>query len=448
MLSYRYRPLQHNDFIRILVLHPSSEESDPITCTIRHGRLSDEQLQYEALSYTWGNPTQQNRIFFRGLKETLTVGKNCHDALRNLRSKHEDRLLWIDAICINQGDLIERAQQVRIMDGVFNYAFNVVVYLGEQVQESIALFEELAAADALLRLDGKCDRPRPSDTIIKELEMLFERPWFKRVWVLQEVCAKESVQIMCGSATASFKALLQVYIGYGNTVVCRKYWPIALQWINRPPDESLSPQLNLWDRLYQSRDCIATDPKDRIFALKSLIGTGQGKMDYLIDYAQTFEDCLINVAHFLLPALGLRLLTAARHPHDMCIPSWVPDWSQSLPLIYHQFEIFDGKLLGQPTPCFESCKAPKYTIQSFGTGQMSRLHLELVVTGIQYSHIVGSSQVFQFDDLEDAERQMTGLYTSLRNYRLSISAESITSETTAYNPLGQTILNSKHIRYM
>jgi hypothetical protein len=444
MLSYRYSPLQHTDSIRILVLHPSSEESDPITCTIQQRRLCDAYDEYEALSYTWGDPTRRHEICFRNSTRRLTVGTNCHDALRNLRLKHEDRLLWIDAICINQGDLIERAQQVRIMDDVFSSALKVVVYLGEQVPESIALFEELAAADALLRLDGNCDRPRPSDAIIRELGVLFERPWFKRVWVLQEVCAKEFVQFMYGSATASFAALTELYFGYkSNYFVGEKHWPIALEWTHRPPEVFSSPQYNLWNRLYETRDCVATDPKDKIFALKSLVGTEQKQMDYLIDYAQSLEECFINVARFLLPVLGLRLLVAARHPHCMGIPSWIPDWSQNFALTYDHFEPFDGKLRGQPTPCFESCKEPKYTIQSFGTGQMSKYHLELLVPGVQYAQVIERSQCFQLNDLEDTERQVKRLYISIWNYEQDIKTGSVCSDAIILEQPGSAILNGK-----
>jgi hypothetical protein len=93
------------------------------------------------------------------------------------------------------------------MNSVYSRAFSVVVFLGKQVTECRALFEELAAADELLRTGKSCDRPLPSEAVVQELEALFERPWFKRVRVLQEVHAKESVQIMYGSASASFEAL-------------------------------------------------------------------------------------------------------------------------------------------------------------------------------------------------------------------------------------------------
>jgi hypothetical protein len=445
MLFYRYQPLQHHDSIRILVLHPSVQDTEPITCSIRHGRLFDASLEYEAVSYTWGNTTQQRAIYFRDRKRELIVGENCHCALQRLRLGHKDRLLWLDAICINQENITERASQVRIMDSIYSHAFRVVVFLGEQDTDSLALFKELAAADELLRIGNVRNRPLPSDAVVKELETLFERPWFKRVWVLQEVCAKRSVQMMCGSASASFEALEQLYYGYRGGIVTKRLWPLALNWIKTPPEEISTPQINLWNRLYHSRDCLATDPRDRVFALKSLIGLEQRRMDYLVNYAQSIEDCFIQVAHFLLPVLGLKLLTAVRHPHNMDMPSWIPDWSQNLPLSYHHFESgSDPESPNQLEPCLETRSDRKVTIRWCGTDEASKPRLELLVTGCQYARIVERSQVFHFSNLADAERQMKGLYSTLGNLQQFVVAEGMCVDASISDILGQTILDGRH----
>jgi hypothetical protein len=442
MLRYRYQPLQYNDSIRILVLHPSLNIPDPITFTIQHARLSDASLEYEALSYTWGDITYKQTIHLYNGRRELLVGKNCSDALRRLRLGHRDRLLWIDAICINQENPMERACQVCIMDDVFSRAFSVVVFLGEQVTDSRALFEELAAVDELLRLEGHCHRPSPSVAIIQELEALFERPWFKRIWVLQEVCAKDSVTIMYGAASTSFEALNRLYFGYKNTIVTKKPWPLALDWVFRPPEEYSTPQFTLWNRLYQSRDCLATDPKDKVFALKSLTGFGRSEMDSLVNYAQSVEECFTHVATFLLPVLGLKILTAIRHPHEMNMPSWIPDWSQNLPLEYYYFVIS----LGTKRDHFElPPSAPdgkKSTTRSLSYRVNSK-RSELLATGCQYARITARSQEFRFNSMDEAEKQMKGLYNSLNNLRQFLHAEGMRDNLTMFDGLGQSISDSK-----
>lgn len=116
MLPYQYQPLQYDDSVRILVLHPSVDNSDPIKCTIQQARLSDASLEYEALSYTWGDTAQTQAVHLDNGERELFVRENCHNALWHLRYTDAERLLWIDAICIDQDNLQERSKQVRMME--------------------------------------------------------------------------------------------------------------------------------------------------------------------------------------------------------------------------------------------------------------------------------------------------------------------------------------------
>ncbi|KAF2686360.1 hypothetical protein K458DRAFT_430202 [Lentithecium fluviatile CBS 122367] len=440
MLPYRYLLLKHDDAIRVLVLHPSLNSSDPLICTIRQARLSDASLEYEAVSYTWGDIAQKRAIYFYDGARELLVGENCHSVLWHLRRRHGVRLLWIDAVCINQENLGERDRQVRIMDEVFKRAFNVTVFLGEQTTGSRVLFEELAAADRALSLGEDCNRPSPNDAIVQELEALFRRPWFKRVWVLQEVCAKSFGTMMCGSASASFDALKHLYFGYSqNWRVTKSCWPLALEWIYRPPEELSTPQFTLWNRLYESRKCLATDPRDKVFALKSLIGSAQSEMDYLINYVQTLEQCYFEIAGFLLPVIGLRILTAIRHPHEMDMPSWIPDWSQNLPLNLYYFVVESlGAAVGQPAPRLKPHNDQKHEIRSFPGGENEK-SFELLVTGCRYAQIVDRSRIFWFDSTNDAENQVKGLYYSIVSLRRFVDTEGIRDDRTMSDHLGKRI---------
>ncbi|KAH3907818.1 hypothetical protein HBH56_181360 [Parastagonospora nodorum] len=419
MHLYEYEKLRYSDSIRILILHPCSDDSDPIICTMQYTRLSDVSLEYEALSYTWGDMNHRQAIHFYGGSKTLLVGQTCLDALRHLRQKSTYRLLWIDAICINQEDLLERGSQVRIMDEIYNRASKVVVFLGKHASCSEVLFEELAAADELIMAGKECDRPQPSAEIVRALEKLFLRPWFKRVWVLQEVCAKSIVTFMCGSATASFSALSTLYFGYsGHTKVSKMQWPLVLSWMFEDSGELPTTQLNLWKRLYESRECLATDPRDRVFAMKSLTGPRQSELNFLINYSQSVEDCFIQVAEYFLSARGPRILAAIRHPHDKVMPSWIPDWSQNLPL--HDFYLYPRTPFKETDieykDSFTCNEDPMYETRKISDGQ-GRETLGLLTIGYQYAKVVDRSEEFCFDSIEDAEVQMHRLYYSLVNLR-------------------------------
>jgi hypothetical protein len=441
MLFYRYQPLQHDDSIRLLVLHPSVDgtNSDPIRCTIQHVRLSDESLEYEAVSYTWGETTRMRSIYFNRGTRKLSVRPNCYNVLWRLRRVHRDRLLWIDAICINQDNLQERASQVRIMDRIYNCASTVLAVLSEPNTNSSALFEELATADEEVRRTGRCDRDRPGGAIVTLLEELFRDPWFTRVWVLQEVYAKSFVEFICGSASFSHTSLVGLTYGYSSTLMTKRFEPVASRWIEYPPHVFSTSQFNLWNRLYKTRDCLATDPKDRVFALMSLLGPGKAETNHLINYMQSIEECYTHVATFLLPVLGLRLLAAIRHPHDKKMPSWIPDWSQNLPLQRQYFEYESlGTGGGQSGPRFYAPDNEKYAICS-SVGESREGRLELFVTGCRHAQIVETSQVFQFVDIDDAEIQMKRLYCSFISLSRYVPSEGTRDDPTVLAHLGKTI---------
>jgi hypothetical protein len=443
MLCYQYQPLQYYDSVRVLVLHPSLNNSDPIRCTIQHARLSDASLKYEAVSYTWGTTTQTQAIYLHHGASVLYVRHNCYNALRRIRRKHGDCLLWIDAICINQINLQERARQVCMMDSIFSRASNVLVILSEPAANSDALFEKLAPGDGILPLTRRSGRESPGDDVVQLLVDLLRDPWFERVWVLQEVCGKNYIRFFCGPASFSYSGLYRLYweCHWKGTM---GYWPLALQWLDIPPEEFSTPQFNLWNRLYASRDYQATDPKDRVYALKSLIGFEQSVMETLINYAQTVEECFIDVATFVLPVLGLRMLTAVRHPHDKKMPSWVPDWSQNFPLSYQYFSVeFPDAGNLQLVPQSGTSDKQEHAIRFF-LGKSHEICLELLVMGCRYARIIDSSQAFQFIDTYDAERQMKRLYYNLINLRQYVNPEDMWDDPNVVVDLGRTISEGKH----
>lgn len=97
-----------------------------LECTFETVHLASAP-PYEALSYTWGEEAASVRILLNG-KEFL-VRRNLADALAALRIS-EPRVLWVDALCINQQDTAERNHQVGMMAGIFRRAERVLVWLG------------------------------------------------------------------------------------------------------------------------------------------------------------------------------------------------------------------------------------------------------------------------------------------------------------------------------
>jgi hypothetical protein len=327
-ISYQYSPLEDpEDSIRILQITPSQNRDEPIHCTVSQERLSDPGLIFEALSYTWGNPEKTASILVGDNKASLVVTMNCFQALVNLRLPDASRAMWIDAVCINQEDIPERSSQVRIMDSIFGKAVETIIYLGEETSSSRIVFAELAeaakAGKAMAKLWADYDeeypkpnRPRPSTEVVEALDNLLLRPWFRRVWVLQEVYASKSRRFMCGSNHAHWNELQDCLMGYSGTRVTKQFLPIIFHLRHMEYQQSPNIWYDLWKRLIDTRAVSATDGRDRIFALKAFLGKDRKEMSELINYSMDIRSLFAKVAELLLGSVKLLLLTAARHPHN------------------------------------------------------------------------------------------------------------------------------------
>jgi hypothetical protein len=114
--GFKHKPLNlAEDEIRLVLLRPRRHASSDIDCHIVHAKLSAENLKYEALSYEWGNPTPTIRLSINGASSY--VQWNLWHALERLRLWDRTRVLWIDALCIDQNNISERNHQVTKMGG-------------------------------------------------------------------------------------------------------------------------------------------------------------------------------------------------------------------------------------------------------------------------------------------------------------------------------------------
>ncbi|KAH8674424.1 heterokaryon incompatibility protein-domain-containing protein, partial [Tricladium varicosporioides] len=114
--------------IRLLELLPALASGKPIQCKIHHSFLEDSPT-YSAISYCWGHTNKMVPIHIGNCEIRVTI--NLKDALQHLRHTDTSRFLWADAICINQTDLYERNQQVRIMRDIYINSTITVVWLGK-----------------------------------------------------------------------------------------------------------------------------------------------------------------------------------------------------------------------------------------------------------------------------------------------------------------------------
>lgn len=180
MSQYRYKPLPPGPgSTRLLRLLPNEDETAPIEC-----QLFDYSLQgsskwthlYEALSYVWGGSDRPCSISID--KHDLPVTANLHAALSQLRDRSIERIIWVDAICINQADLQERGHQVQSMAEIYSKAIRVIVWLGEAADNSDQALEGICVA-----AEKRSLKSMNRESILQAILALLQRTWFRRIWV-------------------------------------------------------------------------------------------------------------------------------------------------------------------------------------------------------------------------------------------------------------------------
>lgn len=127
-----YQPLPTGKSIRLLQLQPGPRD-EPISCNLQPANFNDNLPAYEALSYVWGSSSDTRPIICNGREMAIT--RNLRNALQRLRRHDSTRLIWVDAICINQWNDEERGHQVRHMGSVYQRATRVLIWLRKDESE-------------------------------------------------------------------------------------------------------------------------------------------------------------------------------------------------------------------------------------------------------------------------------------------------------------------------
>lgn len=281
--------------IRLVFLNPGSLD-EPISCSLMYTSLLESQtIPYEALSYFWGDPRHRRDISLTvsGTEEVsqyvLSITSALHSAMKNLRPQTGPaRILWIDAICINQANLDERAAQVGLMREIYHQAKRVIVWLGdgdEITQKSIRTINTIsdryeqsrrsnAARSDLVRLHDPLMESLGVDSFVDEWP-LFESPWFRRTWVVQEIFNAREAIVCCGEDTLIWPMVLRVN-------KCIRLSDLKMNSSHKalmPPiyedlfdyrvatGSTWSTEAGILEVLVKGLDLDATDPRDKIFAM-------------------------------------------------------------------------------------------------------------------------------------------------------------------------------------
>jgi hypothetical protein len=192
--SHIYQETLRSDHFRLACLYAVSDKDHPIHVTLE-AYPDDEHPEYECASYTWGGEDGDSAlcrpVYIGPYWDVLLQTKNCSSMLRFLRPWKGIRIMWVDAICINQESLAEKATQVAKMKYLYEMCSRVVVYLGEDI---ITYSKRFPTSQSLKTL-GQAEHLFPPNHALQkskhryDLGDLLHRKYFTRLWIVQELVA-------------------------------------------------------------------------------------------------------------------------------------------------------------------------------------------------------------------------------------------------------------------
>ncbi|QIW98182.1 hypothetical protein AMS68_003700 [Peltaster fructicola] len=316
---------------------------------------------YHFLSYTWANAlglqepgvVEDSTIFCDG--QPALVHPNLHEALCTLASsEYQHQLFWIDAICIDQENSVEKAAQLLLMPQICRCADSVIAFLGPEDADT-------APAIALINRVGKMRQQerqslRPStlshpDSIRllgevgaqiqswKSVAHLFCRSYFHRAWIVPEILNAAALTVFCGQSELSWIHLVKM-----SDLLCTSEWTILFNdpsflgqgYMSPQHDcpaklratryQQLSGENTLLSTLIRTRPYLCKDPRDKVFSLMP-------KSD-IVNYDLSLGEVYTRAAIVLLKQSDDLLLLAHVEGQDYSTlgdtaSSWVPDWSCS-----------------------------------------------------------------------------------------------------------------------
>ncbi|KAF2963843.1 hypothetical protein GQX73_g9718 [Xylaria multiplex] len=392
--------------IRLLYILPAASPSAKLECELIETYIPDysqgqphpnpflglSHVAYQALSYTWGDPEFpcSLHVVSRSDDDTavhvmpigiIGITENLYSALQNLREPDQILVLWVDAVCIDQANILERNSQVGNIPQIYAGAASVLVWLGiDDLQHSCRLcfsfFTDLAAV-----ITGDADDRRQGNLISwrkrfkinrmvsaflgttnpRPVALLLSRPWFRRRWIIQEVVLAKDVSVHCGDASISWSVLetglTELYENDMGGFSDEHRTVLRTMSHIRNANSGAKSQLPL-DTLVEFESFVCADPKDRLYALYGVIqkwfpgSAGKEAQTGIVDYALSTGEVFTKFAVLMMRLMDtlppgtiyhpithvLQLATAIQQPtpceeqpeatHMLgSIPSWVPDWT-------------------------------------------------------------------------------------------------------------------------
>lgn len=357
-----------------------------VRCGMRRVSLDDAPV-YTGLSYVWGDSNERSLVLVDDREVSITT--NLESALFHLRHASTTITLWIDALCINQSDDREKSASVQKMTMIYQNANHVIVWLGPTAEDSdVALtvlnqigkevcdlgFWDVPLENFLIASPNGSETYEKLHEVIKEklsLDLPFQaiarftcRPWWYRVWTLQEFVLARAVSFACGFSsieTRKLAAAILIILGMMTRKLEERIEPGDWQDPIKGPKliniftNQMNPKSNTfvgvrrrWHTDHESRETLiqllrranavstalnnsqATDSRDRIFGMLGM-ASDTDQLGIRPDYSKTCQQVYTDAARALLQHGHTDVLVFSQFPKKYTdLPTWVPDWTTTI----------------------------------------------------------------------------------------------------------------------
>jgi hypothetical protein len=351
-----YEPLPRPDSIRVLSLQAfDNQRPGVVHCTLVVRPIISKDphdSSYKALSYVWGDENDLESIQVD--KRHVTVRSNLYHALLELSKDIDESLLWVDALCIDQANLLERNTQVALMGDIYSNAAQVIVWLGNGLEPDGTMGTMLPDGFTQSRpLSSRDDAESGAESLtVSGLECMGSNHWFQRCWTMQELILARSAIVRCGrhKITWSKLSMLMEEAAKGDP-------PADLAWttwlstdnvlrLQNLLAEFATGHLKLSRLLEESWRRLTSEPIDLIFAVMGLFPAPPITIDYSQPPRKVCTDATVAC---ILRERNLNILTlaclinsddsdpnadpaAALTDEQLLDPCRTPSWAISIPI--------------------------------------------------------------------------------------------------------------------
>ncbi|KAJ4179794.1 hypothetical protein NW755_012190 [Fusarium falciforme] len=311
------------DEFRLIALSAPLSIDDPIHIDLEVYK-NERCPEYEATSYTWagenGDGSFTMPIYIGPWWDVLIQTKNCWSMLRLMRPLKGCRMIWVDAICINQNDISERDAQVSKMSQIYSACRSVYLYLGATPTTQLYPLRR-----QLQLTDGKPVKTPGVPDYRVDLAGLLQKRYFSRMWVVQELILSRQAVFQLGDVEYWMNSSTIRSISSSSPL---KWEQTKAPWLEYLGQQTFNNQ-GLFKTLRAVSKSQCTDPRDKIFGIMALVGNNPSSgFSFQANYGISCQHMFFGVfAYALLNMRNIDVLrnAAAIDAAGQC-PSWMPNW--------------------------------------------------------------------------------------------------------------------------